>query len=480
MDDLQRALTLVEEQRDAQEQLRIEADAAAAAQEQLRIEADATAAQALLQLAQAQAAAASANAAAMAAGVAGAGHVTFASSPALASSTLLNYSSGEGIKIYGKATAPLDVPFGGDSGALRLFLSKVQHRAAQFGWSTILQINQDGAMFNFLETYGQVTLASIRTQAANNEVARNRDTQNSTQMYTFLITSVTDALLGKIISKKEDYTSSMGFQDGPSLLKVIITISHVDTRAQTGFIRQCLARLSITVLTPEYGCNIQKLNEHVVVLEEELTARGETSQDTMMNVHSAYLVCKDAEFVRHMKDKYARWEQGTNFTLKEYMESAGTKYQTLLMKGLWEAPSPEQEQIIALTAAMSLMKSKSGRTTEGKTSGTGKPKETAKGPRKNDGAFAWKDVGPKAGEPSKKTVKGRTYYWCTRHKQMQWTLHNPDSFPNLCKYHPKYAELEAAWKAGGKDGAAAATAEDIKLEAALAAIQESDSDSDDL
>jgi hypothetical protein len=74
-------------------------------------------------------------------------------------------------------------------------------------------------------------------------------------------------------------------------------------------------------LTAEYNCDIQKLNEHVIVLEEGLTARGETSQDTMMNVQAAYMVCKDADFVRHAKDEYARWEQGANMSLKEYMNS---------------------------------------------------------------------------------------------------------------------------------------------------------------
>jgi hypothetical protein len=97
----------------------------------------------------------------------------------------------------------------------------------------------------------------------------------------------------------------------------------------------------------------------------------------------------------------------------------------------------------------------------------------------SDGAFAWKEVAPKAGEPNKKKVKDKTYFWCTHHKQHQWTLHNPDSFPNLCKYHPKYAELEAAWKAGNsKNGNA--TAEDIKLESALATIQDSESEREDL
>jgi hypothetical protein len=191
-----------------------------------------------------------------------------------------------------------------------------------------------------------VTKDSLKAQALMTATANDRDTQNSSQMYTFLITSISDGLLGKVISKKEDYTTANVFEDGPSLLKVIVTILHVDTRAQAGFIRQCLARLSITILTPEYNFHIRKLNEHVVVLEEGLAARGrEASQDTLMNVHAAYINCKDADFVRHAKDEYARWEQGASMTLKEYMDSAGTKYETLVMKGQWEAPSPEQEHL---------------------------------------------------------------------------------------------------------------------------------------
>jgi YHS domain-containing protein len=103
--------------------------------------------------------------------------------------------------------------------------------------------------------------------------------------------------------------------------------------------------------------------------------------------------------------------------------------------------------------------------------------------RRNDGVFTWKDVAPKTGEAIKKEVKGKTYFWCTRHKQPQWSLHNPSAFPNLCKFHhPNYAALEAAWKAstGSTDVKTKdATAEDMKLATALAAIQDLDDDSDD-
>jgi hypothetical protein len=94
------------------------------------------------------------------------------------------------------------------------------------------------------------------------------------------------------------------------------------------------------------------------VLEEGLTARGETSQDTMMNVQAEYMVCKDTDFVRHAKAEYARREQGANISLKEYTTSCLTKYKTLRMKDMWEASSPEQEYIIALTTAVSSLRSK--------------------------------------------------------------------------------------------------------------------------
>ena len=465
MEALQEELNLANQARDAAQAL---ANQAAADQ----ATAQAQAAQAVLDLANERAAAAALVT----------WPLTFALSPALASTnTLLNYKTSEGIKIYNKATAPMDTLFSGDSGNLRLFLAKVQQKSNQYGWHRILTIAQNGQPYNLVTSYGLVELGSVRAQAQTLETAANRDTQNSSQMHLYLKTSITDGLLGRVISKAADYTSATGFEDGPSLLKVLVTISHVDTRAQSGYIRQCLARLSITILTDEYSCNIEKINEYVVVLEEGLAARGETSQDTMMNVQAAYEVCKDAVFVRHTRDEYSRWEQGATMSLKDFMSSALTKYKTLKMKGQWEAPSPEQEQIIALSAEMSSMRAKVAKTkVREKTGSDKKSQDGKKGPRKNEGSYAWKDVAPKVGDPKSKDVKGKTYYWCTNHEHPQWTLHNPNAFPNLCKRHPNYSTMEAAWtSSGGGVGKKEPTAADIQLEGALAEIDESESESGD-
>jgi hypothetical protein len=167
-------------------------------------------------------------------------------------------------------------------------------------------------------------------------------------------------------------------------------------------------------------------------------------------------------------------------SLKEYMNSCLIKYKPLRMKGVWEARSPEQEQIIALTAAVSSLKFKAK-------SGKAKPasKESSKsadnGTRRNDGNFAWKDVIPKADEPTSKAINGKTYYWCTHHTNPMWALHNPTPFPDLCRLHPKYTEMEVAHKAkkrgatGGKDP----TAVDIQLSQAMATIGDSGSEVSD-
>jgi hypothetical protein len=134
------------------------------------------------------------------------GPVVFALFPVLASNNLINYSTSEGIKLYGKAVAPLETLYNGDSASasLRLFLSKVQRRANESGWTYILQISsQTGQVFDFIKNYGQVTIAAIRAQADALEEANNRKSQNSSQMYIFLITSINDELLGKVISQTE-------------------------------------------------------------------------------------------------------------------------------------------------------------------------------------------------------------------------------------------------------------------------------------
>jgi hypothetical protein len=90
-------------------------------------------------------------------------------------------------------------------------------------------------------------------------------------------------------------------------------------------------------------------------------------------------------------------------------------------------------------------------------------------------------VPPKAGEPTTKVMNGKTYYWFTHHTNPMWALHNPTAFPDLCRLHPKYTEMEAAHKAKKRGGAGSKepTAADIQLSQAMAAINNSETEESD-
>jgi hypothetical protein len=96
----------------------------------------------------------------------------------------------------------------------------------------------------------------------------------------------------------------------------------------------------------------------------------------------------------------------------------------------WNAPSQEQEQIIALQAKVKRLKvSKANKSNHNKESetetttstGTSKSNKGKKGRRKRKPK--WMLIPPKQGESHKKKMNGKTYNWCPKHKV--WGIHLP-------------------------------------------------------
>ena len=102
-------------------------------------------------------------------------------------------------------------------------------------------------------------------------------------------------------------------------------------------------------------------------LVHNLHARGETTNDLLANLFKAYAACSDQTFVRYIADLQTKWEDN-----EDLMTKAETKFRILKSKGIWEAPSEQEEKfLIALGATISDMKKKlkSGISTEGKKKG---------------------------------------------------------------------------------------------------------------
>ena len=93
----------------------------------------------------------------------------FALAPALVGNAVIDYSTAQGAKLYGKATESLKDLYDGQEGELGLFLQQVKTRAEAYGWVHILTVPLDLAhpdeTINILQHYGQITLEQVHAFA---------------------------------------------------------------------------------------------------------------------------------------------------------------------------------------------------------------------------------------------------------------------------------------------------------------------------
>jgi hypothetical protein len=172
--------------------------------------------------------------------------------------------------------------------------------------------------------------------------------------------------------------------------------------------------------------DIEKFNLYVDSQVASLAARGESTQDLLPNLFKGYKAASDKKFVAYIEKKEEDYDDGEAMTAEHVMELALNKFKVRKEANTWNAPTEEEEKIFALEAEIKKLKSSSKKPTPKKGS-TGAQKDASKCPTKRGGSRkkpAWMLANPKAGDPSTKTVDGKQYHWCPKHKL--WTLHKPE------------------------------------------------------
>jgi hypothetical protein len=368
--------------------------------------------------------------------------VQFALAPGRVNNEVLDYSSSEGIKLYNKATAPLETKYDLDTGHLYSFLQKVRNRAMNQNWTVICTIpvppstaiaGQVTPKYDLLTQYGRMTLNNIRAAAEEYQFRHGRNAQNAHQMYEFLYSSLNDEAQARVALKEKDYLIydtddeiPMSFANGPLFLKTIIGVVHIDTRSTAAHIRQSLSMLPTKIASLDY--DVTKFNHYVKLQRGALLARGEVSTDLLVNIFTAFFVVPDLAFktyIDRIKDLY---DEGEEHVTEDYvMMKAEVKSMVLAREGKWVMPSKEDETIIALSAAFEKIKSHNEELNKQLTSTkrSANPPAGGRKPRTNTGKWAWKDVEPPTGSPHTKTVDSKTYHWCPKHSA--WTLHLPSA-----------------------------------------------------
>jgi len=144
--------------------------------------------------------------------------------------------------------------------------------------------------------------------------------------------------------------------NGPMFLKMIIRTSTMDTRSTVFHIRENLNSLDTYMATVTY--NIELFNQYVKGQTEALSARGETSSDLLINLFSAYGAVPNKKFVEQIERQKDKFDDGEDITVKTLMQVALIRYKDRKISGLWQAPSAEEEQFIALIAQVKGLETK--------------------------------------------------------------------------------------------------------------------------
>ena len=421
-------------------------------------------------------------------GVIGA-QAAFALTPALAVQGVIDYSSREGGRLFAAATKPLDdEKYGMDAEGMRGFLKAFGERAKDHAWDedgnlSIPRLENPYDTDSLITNYGEITIGRIRHFDAMYIGTPTRAGQDNYMMYKCLMASLTKEAKNKVAAWESQYHID-GNCSANLLLKVIIRESHLDTNATTSNLRTQLSSLDSYIGT--IGSDITMFHEYVKNLIEALAARGETSNDVMINLFKGYKQASDKAFVDYMGRKQERYDEGEELTVDSLMDFANNKFKNMSIQETWNAPSHEEEKILALqTEVQSLKKmAKKAKTGNDKKKPFDRNKGKSKDKKKENGKNTrpplpdWFEIEPKKADLFRPRIwNKKEWYWC--HPDTGGKCHGI-----YRRHKPKQCEGKA-FKPGSpikrKEGPSGKEDRKLKMAKALEVIaksQEDDTDSE--
>lgn len=408
-----------------------------------------------------------------------AGHRTFARTPGQsAPNKIIHFDTRYGQTLYRELSSGFldeDSKFGGNPGEINLFCSAYRIRAASAGWdSGIDQIPEDitehgllaGPFKNMTDSHGELSLEHIAQFEGTYIDKECRSSQDTYMKFNAILNSLTKECKEKVMVW-QDQMKANGIYSGNLIFKILMRESSVDSTSTTQLLQKRIQDLYLYMAT--VSNDVVKFNIYVKKQTEALNARGHLPQNLTLNLFKAYLTCPDTKFNAYIQRKEDAFNEGEDISDNKLMTLAADKYRGLKEKDEWEAPSPEEEKIQALEAALAKLK-KHGKG-KGKAKGKGKVKGQEKDSKKEHGKRGRDDKWRFENKSGKKTITkdGKKWYWCSKENggkcQGAWRRHSPSDCKGTAAKVAKKEESTDSKRA-------------LKAQAALASTQfESDSDS---
>lgn len=335
----------------------------------------------------------------------------------VATAAFVDYATVEGRKTFTFAVAPLDVKFDGETKNLRLFLKKVEVKARMNGWDqTVMSIPvTTGAVVtnrSLVSEYGLVSLGDIQAHALTYAGMQVRATQDSANMVEFLTGSLSDDLLLRVIGEVDGYKFG-GVENGPAMLRTVISLVTIETRATVSVIQARLGELNSKM--GEVNSNVTMFNAFVKEQVTQLTALGEPVENMVSALFRAYLTVDDKHFTDYIRMKQSLFNDRTIQTLSanELMRMAEEHHKTLKVTDSWSKPeSTKDQEFVALkTTIEGIVKDMA---TKGGAASSATPKKAFKR-YDNTGVWAWKGKVPTGDQPKTNKFRGKDYIYCPYH-----------------------------------------------------------------
>ena len=270
--------------------------------------------------------------------------------------------------------------------------------------------------------YGRVSLEQITKFEETYLGTQQRVAQDAYMLFKCLMDSLSKEAQMKIVAWEDEYiietNAGTKSPSGNMLLKVIIRESHLDTNATTQSIWMKLSNLDDHMM--KISSNITQFNGYVKLLVRSLQARGQRVEALLTHLFKGYLAASDKNFVKYINDKKDRYEEGIEMDADRLMQLADNKYRLLKERDEWDAPTAEEEKIMALQAAVENLtrKSKKRKNTEPKSSDkTGnlknKRNNKQKGKNQNPPKPSWMFQRPPEAELHKpRSWNGNEWWFC--------------------------------------------------------------------
>jgi len=391
--------------------------------------------------------------------------------PGGAGSTPWNIEKGDGFKLCVSSTSALDptAKHSGGQEGLCHFLDDVHDRADSFGWLAILHIADDKAEKRWLTSeFGALALGNVKASATVHMQVEGREQQASNCLKKLIKNSISHGLWDKLHLRRDEHivehpasttAPAIVKEDGALMLHALTCIVACETRTTISSLLKQLN--SMESIMEDVQSNVQEFNKKVNVIPVGLRARRATVPDVLPNLFEACKNCADTHFVNCITRKEEEHEDGTlvDFTKDKLMKMAHERFKSRNEKNVWMQKSEQELEFLALKAELDATKK---RLTQKKATGARAKAPYERKPWANDGAFAWKAVGPKTGEPHKKQANGKTRVCCPHHGDTKWVLKEKNGVVHLKRCNAlRRSKLEA----GNKDDKPVALASAIAQDA---------------